>query len=128
MSEEKKYCLSDEEIRIIVAKVWSEATGDEVSPYHVDIRPAQAVAHAESEAKENYLRHEKGWCTSLELQEAVQQAEYKVAEELYENIICPICYWLNPQHASMDHGTGCHSCQEKESYLKPAPTDHEETP
>ena len=38
----------------------------------------------------------------------------KKARELYEDIICPMCYRLNPQHATADYGVGCKSCSEKE--------------
>ena len=38
----------------------------------------------------------------------------KKARELYEDIICPMCYRLNPQHATADYGVGCKACSEKE--------------
>ena len=37
-------------------------------------------------------------------------------EQLFEEMICPMCYRLNPQHASMDNGEGCHTCEDKERY------------
>lgn len=37
-----------------------------------------------------------------------------MAKRLYEWVICPMCYRLNPHHATMDNGAGCKSCQEKE--------------
>jgi len=40
----------------------------------------------------------------------------KRIEEVFEEIICPMCYRLNPQHATMDNGEGCHWCQEKEDW------------
>ena len=43
-----------------------------------------------------------------------QIARKEVAEEIYEEIICHMCYRLNPQHATMDNGIGCKSCEEKE--------------
>ncbi len=36
--------------------------------------------------------------------------------ELWDDVICPMCYRLNPQHATMDNGEGCHSCQEREDW------------
>jgi len=36
--------------------------------------------------------------------------------EVWDEIICPMCYRLNPQHATMDNGEGCHWCQEKEDW------------
>jgi hypothetical protein len=39
-------------------------------------------------------------------------------EQLYEEVICPMCYRLNPQHKTMDYGKGCHSCEEREDWCK----------
>lgn len=36
--------------------------------------------------------------------------------DLWDEIICPMCYRLNPQHATMDYGKGCHSCREREDW------------
>jgi len=40
----------------------------------------------------------------------------RIACTLFEEIICPMCYRLNPQHALMDNGEGCHYCQEREDW------------
>ena len=40
----------------------------------------------------------------------------ETACNLFEEIICPMCYRLNPQHATMDNGKGCHYCQEREDW------------
>lgn len=53
-----------------------------------------------------------------------KECEAKLAETaraLFDEIICPMCYRLNPQHASMDYGKGCHSCQEKENWCGSLP-------
>ena len=47
---------------------------------------------------------------------AFKAGEEQRARDLYEEIICPMCYRLNPQHASMDDGKGCNWCQEKEDW------------
>lgn len=39
-----------------------------------------------------------------------------MAEELYADVICPMCYMINPQHATADNGVACKSCQDKEGY------------
>ncbi len=122
MNEQKKYCLSDEGIRIIVAKAWSAATGDEVSPYHVDITPARAVAAAEHEATENYLRHEKGWCTSLELSGAVQQTEQEVAKEIFDRLEDNLFYMSSGNDISISF-TVIGWKVFKAKYLKPAPAE-----
>lgn len=44
------------------------------------------------------------------------QGRKEVAIELFEDVICPMCYRLNPQHTSMNNGAGCKSCQDKEDY------------
>uniref|UniRef100_A0A6M3IFB3 Uncharacterized protein n=1 Tax=viral metagenome TaxID=1070528 RepID=A0A6M3IFB3_9ZZZZ len=38
----------------------------------------------------------------------------KTAEEIFGEIICPMCYRLNPHHASENNGKGCDSCKDKE--------------
>lgn len=43
-------------------------------------------------------------------------------EQIYEEVICPMCYRLNPQHKTMDYGKGCHSCEEREGWCKPDST------
>ncbi len=37
---------------------------------------------------------------------------------LFDEMICPMCYRLNPQHKSMDYGAGCHWCQDREEWLE----------
>ena len=39
---------------------------------------------------------------------------------MYDEVICPLCYRLNPQHATQDNGKGCHWCQDKEDWLRAA--------
>jgi hypothetical protein len=46
----------------------------------------------------------------------VEQARKDVATTLFEDMICPMCYRLNPQHKTMDGGTGCHWCQDREDW------------
>ena len=48
----------------------------------------------------------------------IEQAKRETARQLYDEIICPMCYRLNPQHATMDNGKGCHTCEEKECWCK----------
>lgn len=48
--------------------------------------------------------------------ELIEEAKKQIAHDLFEEIICPMCYRLNPQHASMDNGKGCHYCQEREDW------------
>ena len=51
-------------------------------------------------------------------QRCISKEEHKkVVGEIYEEIICPMCYRLNPQHATMDNGQGCKTCGEKQKYL-----------
>ena len=42
--------------------------------------------------------------------------EQRAVREIFEEIICPMCYRLNPQHAPSGDYKGCHSCQEKEKW------------
>ena len=44
------------------------------------------------------------------------EAKRELAYDLFEEIICPMCYRLNPQHATMDNGEGCHYCHEREDW------------
>jgi len=49
-------------------------------------------------------------------QKEVDEAKKERAKELYEEFICPMCYRLNPQHATADYGMGCKTCSDKEFY------------
>ena len=42
-------------------------------------------------------------------------------ERLWNEVICPMCYRLNPQHATADNGVGCKTCEGKELWCKPQP-------
>jgi len=46
----------------------------------------------------------------------VEKTKKQIAFDLFEEMICPMCYRLNPQHATMDNGKGCHSCNEREDW------------
>jgi hypothetical protein len=48
---------------------------------------------------------------------ACQRVMRDTIREIYNEVICPMCYRLNPQHATMDFGKACHSCEEKSKYL-----------
>lgn len=45
-----------------------------------------------------------------------QQEHDQMARELWDEVICPMCYRLNPHHATADNGIGCHWCQDKEDW------------
>ena len=45
-----------------------------------------------------------------------EQAKADVAREIFEDIVCPLCYRVNPHHAQENKGKGCNWCQEKEDY------------
>jgi len=54
-------------------------------------------------------------------EEMMEEAIFKAGQEqrardLYEEVICPMCYRLNPQHATADRGEGCHWCKDKEAW------------
>ncbi len=51
---------------------------------------------------------------SKRLMRLVEITRQETARGLYDSVICPMCYRLNPQHATADHGVGCKSCAEKE--------------
>lgn len=36
--------------------------------------------------------------------------------KIWDAVICPMCYRLNPHHADENKGRGCNWCQEKEHY------------
>ena len=42
------------------------------------------------------------------------EGQKAMAKRLYDEVICPMCYRLNPHHATMDNGAGCKSCEQKE--------------
>jgi len=47
----------------------------------------------------------------------MKNAEYQErVERIWDEIICPMCYRLNPHHATKNNGDGCHWCQEKEDW------------
>jgi ribosomal protein L40E len=48
----------------------------------------------------------------------IQQAKAEVARSLFDEIICPMCYRLNPHHANENNGKGCSTCQEKEGWCQ----------
>ena len=37
---------------------------------------------------------------------------------LWNEVVCPLCYRLNPQHETADRGKGCHWCQDKEDWME----------
>ena len=45
------------------------------------------------------------------------EQEKETARKLFDEFICPMCYRLNPQHATMDNGKGCHACIDKEHWV-----------
>ena len=47
---------------------------------------------------------------------ALEEAHQDKIDEMFREIICPMCYRLNPNHATADNGVGCKSCEEKEGY------------
>lgn len=55
-------------------------------------------------------------CVRELLEISFKAGQEERARELYEDVVCPMCYRLNPQHATADYGVGCKSCQEKEDY------------
>jgi len=44
--------------------------------------------------------------------------EIITALEKADEIICSLCYVVNPQHATADHGLGCKSCAGREERLR----------
>jgi len=46
----------------------------------------------------------------------MEELPVSAVRKVFEEIVCPMCYRLNPQHADMDYGKGCHWCQEKEDW------------
>jgi len=46
----------------------------------------------------------------------MEEQKQEAVRKVFEEIVCPMCYRLNPQHADMDYGKGCHWCQEKEDW------------
>jgi hypothetical protein len=45
----------------------------------------------------------------------IQQAKAEVAR-IWDDVVCPMCYRLNPHHAHENRGEGCNWCSEKEDY------------
>lgn len=43
----------------------------------------------------------------------------EMAREIFEELICPMCYRLNPQHASMDSEEGCQWCATRAYWCNP---------
>jgi hypothetical protein len=48
-------------------------------------------------------------------QEADQHYRQKI-RELWDDVVCPLCYRLNPHHASENKGKGCNWCGDKKYY------------
>ena len=36
---------------------------------------------------------------------------------LWDEVVCPLCYRLNPQHAPTAYNEACHWCQDKEDWI-----------
>ncbi len=73
------------------------------------------------EAKTNYIAPEIDgrMMVVADAQLAADKKEVKeMTEELYKEVICPMCYRLNPQHATADNGIGCKSCEERQIIKK----------
>jgi len=79
----------------------------------------------------DYDTHNHHWDVDAIIEKARQEGRREVVEwaevsfkagqeerakALYENVICPMCYRLNPHHATADNGVGCKSCRDKEVY------------
>lgn len=43
--------------------------------------------------------------------------ESDTARILFDKFICPMCYRLNPQHATENQGKGCHTCVDREHWV-----------
>jgi hypothetical protein len=56
-----------------------------------------------------------GWKTTTQVT-IMQNLEKDSLRKLFDTLICPMCYRLNPQHATMDNGKGCHSCKDRENW------------
>ena len=52
----------------------------------------------------------------IQVEKIKAEARLSTAREIFEEIICPMCYRLNPQHAPSGDYKGCHNCQEKEKW------------
>lgn len=73
------------------------------------------------------IGHEQEWASSVirsygvfgnpqkevECVEEVVELIQQVKLELWNLIVCPLCYRLNPHHAHERKGKGCNWCQEK---------------
>jgi hypothetical protein len=61
-----------------------------------------------------------------ELRKDVEKARKQERERmvtLWDEVVCPMCYRLNPQHASMDNGKGCLTCEEREDWQSLQPKE-----
>lgn len=54
--------------------------------------------------------------TYKELEKLIEQARQETAREIWDQVVCPLCYRLNPHHAHENNGKGCNWCSEKEHY------------
>lgn len=54
--------------------------------------------------------------SNIAIAKIVKEAKKQLAYELFEEFICPMCYRLNPQHATIDDGQGCHYCHDREDW------------
>ncbi len=55
---------------------------------------------------------------SSKLAAYLEEQKREMVKALFDDVICPMCYRLNPQHATMDNGVGCHWCSKKAYYLE----------
>ena len=57
-----------------------------------------------------------GYYKEQHLRRIIYLAKTEIAEEIWDDVVCPMCYRLNPHHAHENKGEGCNWCSEKEHY------------
>jgi hypothetical protein len=90
--KEKAPLLTQEQLHQGAGYIFSQKVRETIQDVLIDQRDADALFY---EAK-------------------IEEARRETAKELYREVICPMCYRLNPQHATADNGIGCQTCREKE--------------
>jgi hypothetical protein len=75
-----------------------------------DVNPACYLTKGDKDIAQAQLDADVAYYEPL-----IQQAKAEVAR-IWDDVVCPMCYRLNPHHAHENRGEGCNWCSEKEDY------------
>lgn len=80
--------------------------------YHEAVKAFKLAVKRGEEIEEDFAPFVNEYCCRAQVR--------KVVNVMYDEVVCPLCYRLNPHHATENNGRGCNWCQDKEDWLRAA--------